>query len=73
MYARRIRLRKTGGSLCLTIPSDVIHCLGITNGSEFDVTFDREKMVVDLTTAEQSKVFEGPVPTYLGAKEGVAA
>jgi hypothetical protein len=58
MYARRLKLRYNGGNLQFTVPRDLVRQLKLAPGIEFDLVCDEQKLVIDLTTMERSKVFD---------------
>ena len=60
MYARRLKLRLNGGNTQLTIPRDLVRLLGLQPGTEFDVRCQGRRIVIDLDTAEGTKLFDPP-------------
>jgi hypothetical protein len=56
MYGRRLRLRHNGGNTQLTIPRDVARHFGLEPRMEFDVLWGEDKIIIDLSTAEKSKL-----------------
>jgi antitoxin component of MazEF toxin-antitoxin module len=60
MYGRRIRLGSQGRNLRLTIPREVIKHFGLEVGDEFDMLWEDQKLIVDLSSGERSKLFDPP-------------
>jgi len=60
MYARRLKLRKNGGSLLMTIPPDLLRLFGITSPVEFDVYLQGQQLVVDMSSAKKTKLLDPP-------------
>jgi antitoxin component of MazEF toxin-antitoxin module len=60
MHSRRLKLRENGGNLVLTIPRDIRRYLGIEVGSDVDIHYDSQKLIVDLTSFKRTKLFDPP-------------
>jgi antitoxin component of MazEF toxin-antitoxin module len=60
MYTRRLKFRAWGGNTVLTVPRDLVRQMGIEAGMAFDISCTGEKIIVDLTTKEHSKLFDPP-------------
>jgi antitoxin component of MazEF toxin-antitoxin module len=60
MFGKRIKVREIGGNLTMTIPRDVGLHFGIVRGTELDVFCQDEKLIVDLTSGQRSRLFDPP-------------
>jgi antitoxin component of MazEF toxin-antitoxin module len=60
MYARRLRLSKSGGNATIIIPRELMRLLGLSVGTDFDVHCHSGQMIIDLTSAERSKLLDPP-------------
>jgi antitoxin component of MazEF toxin-antitoxin module len=69
MYGRRLKIRHSGGNTQLTIPRDLVRLLGLVPGTEFDVHCQGRRIVIDLDTAEQTKLFDPPAGTTTAPAE----
>jgi hypothetical protein len=72
MYGRRIRLGSQGRNLRLTIPREVIKHFGLEVGDEFDLLWEDQKLIVDLSSSKRSKLF-GDQPAQAEAAEQAEA
>ena len=61
MFGKRMKVRLSGQNLVFTVPRQVAKNFNIVKGTELDVTCDGPRIIVDLTTAERSKLFDPPV------------
>jgi hypothetical protein len=60
MFGKRMKVREIGGNLTMTIPRDVGDYFKIVRGTELDVFCEGQRLIVDLTTAERTKLFDPP-------------
>jgi hypothetical protein len=62
MFGRRVSLRNNGGNSTMTIPRALCRHLNLKFGTKYDMVFDpvEQKITVDHTTAEHSKLFDPP-------------
>jgi hypothetical protein len=60
MLAQRQKLRASGGALQITVPSKAVRECGLLKGDTLDVVYDpdKQKLVIDLSTADKSKIFD---------------
>jgi hypothetical protein len=60
MFAYRQKLRSSGGALQITVPARAVRGCELIKGDELDVVYDpeRQRVVIDLTTASKSKIFD---------------
>jgi antitoxin component of MazEF toxin-antitoxin module len=56
-----MKVRSVGGNTVVTIPRDLIRLLGIEPGSSLDIHCTGEKIIVDLTSKDRTKLFDPPV------------
>ena len=71
MYTKRVRVRLSGGNITLTIPRELARHYDLTPGQAFDLVCDGNKMVVDLTSVERTKLFDQPeieIPQTMSAE-----
>jgi hypothetical protein len=75
MFAKRLSLRSAGRNACITIPMELCRFLNLRPGQRYDVVYDGHgKFIVDFTTGERTKIFEGsPIPRTSALEESVAA
>jgi antitoxin component of MazEF toxin-antitoxin module len=73
MYGRRVRLGSQGNNLRLTIPREVIKHFGLSVGDEFDMLWEDTKLIIDLSTAERSRLFGQTARTPGQTQESVEA
>jgi hypothetical protein len=60
MLAKRQKLRSSGGALQITVPSQAVRECGLLKGDTLDVVYDpdRQRVIIDLTTAGRSKIID---------------
>jgi antitoxin component of MazEF toxin-antitoxin module len=60
MYVRRLTLRSSGNNASITIPRDLCRHLNLVIGTQFDVTYENDRFVVDFSTGQRSRLFDSP-------------
>jgi antitoxin component of MazEF toxin-antitoxin module len=60
MYTKRMKIRAVGGNTVMTIPRDLVRLARLTQGISLDIHCSGEKIVIDLTSAQRSKLFDPP-------------
>jgi hypothetical protein len=58
VFGKRIKVREVGGNLTMTIPRDVGLHFKIVRGTELDMFYQDEKLIVDLTSGQRSRLFD---------------
>jgi antitoxin component of MazEF toxin-antitoxin module len=60
MYGRRITFRRVGGNISVTIPAELCNHIGLKAGTPADLRYQNQKITLDLTTSEQTRLFDPP-------------
>jgi antitoxin component of MazEF toxin-antitoxin module len=55
----KLQGRSSDKALVMTIPANVVQNFGLTKDSKLKMTFEADKLVIDLKTADEPKVLAG--------------
>jgi hypothetical protein len=58
MYGKRVTFRRSGGNIILVIPADLCRGIGLKMDTEADLIYQEQKIIVDLTTVQRSRLFD---------------